>query len=291
MTILHPDQFEVGVTDVRRLLRAQFPEFADLPISPVVSSGTVNAVFRLGDDMLARLPFVLWGSADIEHEARWLPTIGTSLPVPIPRFVGLGVPDDDYPCAWSILSWMPGAPVEVETTLPGLTADLAGFVVAMRSIDVAGAPACYRGGPLAPLDLDVRRCLVESAQLVDVARLTAIWEDCLDAPSWTGDPVWAHGDLLPGNVLVDDGRLVAVIDFACAGIGDPACDLLAAWSIVPDAELDAFRDAVGMDDATWRRGRGWSLSQAIIALPYYLDTNPVMASNSLRILERLCAVG
>ena len=112
MAPMHPDQFEVGASDVRRLLRAQFPELAELSIRPVLSSGTMNAVFRLGDDLLARLPFVAWGSADIEHEARWLPIIGTSMPVAVPRIVGLGTPDEDYPCAWSILSWMPGAPVD-----------------------------------------------------------------------------------------------------------------------------------------------------------------------------------
>ena len=161
----------------------------------------------------------------------------------------------------------------------------------MRTVDITGAPAGYRGGPLAPLDGDVRRCLSESNRLVDATRLLAIWEDCLAAPLWPGEPVWTHGDLLPGNVLTAEGGLSAVIDFAAAGIGDPACDLMPAWSILPDSQVDDFCRTVGLDDATWRRGRGWSLSQAIIALPYYLDTNPEMASNSRRILERLCAVG
>ncbi len=290
---MHAGELSVGVDDVRRLLRAQFPGWAESPISRVSSWGTVNAMFRLGDELLVRLPFVAAGGHGIEREARWLPVLAALLPVPIPELVALGRPDEHYPVSWSILRWLEGREVSMGVEVPGLGERLAEFVVALRSVPAEGAPPAHRGGPLSPLDDKVRECLRLSASLVDVQRLGALWADAVTADPWTGAPVWIHSDLLPGNVLVGEHGgepgLAAVIDFAGAGIGDPAADLIAAWSVLTPTEGQVFLDAAGVDDATRARGRGWALSQAVIALPYYLESNPAMARQSRRILERIAA--
>ncbi|MCU1525511.1 MAG: phosphotransferase [Microbacteriaceae bacterium] len=286
---MHPDEIALEAPEVRRLLSQQFPYWSDLPIERVTSSGTVNAMFRLGNDMTVRLPFVEWGASGIEHETVWLPRLAPQLPVRIPAVLGAGKPDDTYPCPWLVLDWLPGeSPIPGELQNPDLLAgDLATFMMALREADTTAAPQGYRGGALEALDEPVRDCLRQVEDLVDVAALTRSWEDSLRAEPWTDEPVWVHCDLLTGNVLVADGRLVGVLDFAASGIGDPACDLMAAWSILPASSRGTFRDAVGIDDATWARGRGWALSQAVIALPYYRETNRIMAANSLHILTEL----
>lgn len=288
---MHVDEIPVDAATVRDLISRQFPHWAELPLTRVQSFGTVNAIFRLGADKAVRLPlFEQWGEA-IEHEAEWLPRLAPHLPVRIPAVIGRGRPDDSYPSQWLVLDWLPG-----RTPTPGnadgahqVALDLANFVTAFKRIDTAAAPPGYRGGSLHGFDEAVRDALGQVADLVDVARLTRSWEESLLAAPWAGEPVWAHSDLLAGNVLVDNGRLVGVLDFGTAGVGDPAADALAAWSILPADARETFRASAEMDDATWLRGRGWALCQAAFALPYYRETNRFMASNSLHMLTELLA--
>jgi aminoglycoside phosphotransferase (APT) family kinase protein len=285
---MHPNEILLDTELVRRLVSHQFPTWADLPLE-FVAQGTVNAMYRLGDDMVVRLPFVERGAGGIGREAIWLPRLAPQLDDPIPTVLGIGEPDIDYPCPWLVLNWLPGNhPVPDQLDDPDrLAADLASFISDLRRLDTHGAPKGYRGGSLAALDAPVRECLGQIVDLIDSAALTAIWEESLVAPAWPGKPVWLHCDLLVGNVLVDGGRLSGILDFATAGIGDPACDLMAAWSILPSASRLVFREALRADDASWARGRGWALSQAAIALPYYRDSNPFMAESSLHILREL----
>lgn len=289
MQEFHPDQLPVDEALVHRLLSSQFPEWAELPIERVESSGTVNAMFRLGREMVVRLPFVERGSPDIVREQLWLPRLAPHMSARIPLVLGAGVPDDEYPCAWSVLTWIPGmVPTAGGLADPErLALDLGKFILALRRVDIDGAPRGYRGGAVRLLDEPVRDCIGQVGDLVDSGALSAAWDEVLNAPDWDGAPVWVHCDLLRANVLVQDDGLAAVLDFAAAGIGDPASDLMAGWSILPHEARGVFRAALDVDDATWLRGRGWALSQAVIALPYYRETNPVMADDSLRMLQAL----
>ncbi len=279
---MHDDEVEFDEALVRRLLAGQFPQWAELPLRRFASSGTVNALYRLGDDMVVRLPLVPSHAADAAAEHAWLPRLAPLLPVPVPVPLGEGLPTDDYAGHWSVSSWLPGDnPVAGELAEPALlAADLADFVAAVRRIDLPDAPPAYRGGPLALLDAGARKAIGELDGMIDTAAATTAWESALRAPRWQGPPVWAHADLMPGNLLVQDGRLVAVIDWATAGVGDPACDLIVAWNLLPEQVRPAFRAALGVDDATWARGRGLALAIALIQLPYYQHTNLVMAANS-----------
>jgi aminoglycoside phosphotransferase (APT) family kinase protein len=286
---MHADEIPVGVETVQALLATQFGHWADLPIERVDSSGTVNSMFRLGDDKVVRLPFVAHGASGIDHEATWLPRLAPHLPVPVPTVRGVGRPGVGYPFNWLILDWLDGKhPTPGDEQLsPALAFDLARFIRALRTINTADAPVGYRGGSFHGLDESVRDCLAQIDDIVDAPVLTEIWAEAMAAPEWSGQPVWVHCDLLAANLLVADGRLSGVLDFATSGIGDPACDLMPAWSILTADRRTDFRDAVAADDATWSRGRGWMLAQAAIALPYYRHTNRMMADNSLRALREL----
>lgn len=277
---------------VRDLVAGQFPQWAGLAVRRLPSGGTVNAMFRLGDDMVVRLPLTEGGAGDVVLEQEWLPRLGPLLPTAVPEVLGAGVPAAGYPWPWSVHRWLPGEnPGDTGAThaAPALAQDLAGFVAAMRSIPLAGAPQAHRGGPVALLDAETRAAIEALRGIpeegVDCAAATAVWEDALRAPAWDGAPVWLHADLMPGNLLVDGGRLASVIDFGCMGRGDPACDLFPAWNLLPAAAREVFRTALEVDEATWRRGRGRTLSQALIALPYYRKANRAMARNARHVIK------
>ncbi|MFF8832204.1 aminoglycoside phosphotransferase family protein [Streptomyces sp. NPDC015131] len=276
---------------VRRLVARQFPEWAGLPVRRFPSGGTVNDVFRLGEDMVVRLPFTNGGAADLVREREWLPRLAGVLPAAIPEVLGVGVPDAEFPRAWSVYRWLEGDTPEADALaqpLP-LAEDLAEFVAAMAKVDLPGAPAAYRGGPLASLDASTRAAIEQLRGIpeegVDCDAALAVWEDALAGPGWDGPPVWLHADLMPGNVLLDGPRLGAVIDFGCMGVGDPACDLFPAWNLLPADAREVFRERLGVDDATWVRGRARTFSQALISLPYHRGSNPAMAGNARRVIR------
>ncbi|GEO32563.1 aminoglycoside phosphotransferase [Cellulomonas aerilata] len=275
---------------VRRLLAAQQPALASLPVRPVRSLGTVNAVFRLGDDLCVRVPRVPDWAESLDREWRWLPLLGPHLPLAIPEPVAWGTPDDTFPLPWAVLRWIDG-----ETYADDVVADeaaaaraLAGFVTALRRIDPTGAPVAGRR-PLRELDAQTRAAIASVPDLLDARAAIAAWDRALDAPPWTGAPVWIHGDLLRPNLLVRDGRLVAVIDFGGVGGGDPATDLLAAWAVLGLRGRQVLRQALEADDGTWERARGIALHQAALIVPYYRDTNPAFAALAVRTVERVLA--
>ncbi|MBQ1097625.1 aminoglycoside phosphotransferase family protein [Streptomyces sp. b94] len=273
------------------MVAGQFPQWAGLPVERFPSGGTVNAMYRLGDDLVVRLPLIEGGVGDVLAEREWLPRLSPLLPTAVPEVLGAGGPAEGYPWPWSVYRWLPGEiPEAGALSEPALPAgDLAGFVAAMRSVTLPDAPPAHRGGPLATLDEATRSAIGELRGLpeegVDCDSLAAVWEDALRAPAWDGPPVWLHADLMPGNLLVNGGRLSSVIDFGCMGAGDPACDLFPAWNLLPAGAREVFREALGVDDAAWRRGRGRTLSQALIALPYYRETNPAMAGNARHVIR------
>ncbi|MFI0975689.1 aminoglycoside phosphotransferase family protein [Streptomyces sp. NPDC021093] len=292
---MHADEADIDVPLVRRLVAAQFPQWAGLPVEAVASSGTENAMFRLGPDLAVRLPRIARAVDDVEREQRWLPELGARLPVPIPAPVGVGAAGEGFPWAWSVYRWLEGSNPEAgNVPEPALLAkELAEFVTALRRIaPVPDAPVCGRGGPLASpgRDAGTRRAIEELRGLpeegVDVDAVTAVWDSALALPgsAGTGEVHWVHGDLSPGNVLLHDGRLSAVIDFGTVGVGSPTVDLIPAWNLLPAEARTAFRTQLRVDDATWELGRAWALSISLIQLPYYRTTNPALAANSRHVI-------
>jgi len=291
---MHAEEVEVDVDLVRRLLAAQHPELAGLPLRPVPSAGTDNALFRLGEDLVVRLPRIHWAVDDVAKDLRWLPRLAPQLPLPVPEPVVAGSSGEGYPWPWSVQRWLAGEDAASGriADLRALAIDLAGFVAALHRIDATDGPRpgpTGRGVPLAVRDGATRRAIEALGERVDTAAVTAAWETALAAPEWAGERVWVHGDLTPGNLLVVDGRLSAVLDFGAAAGGDPAVDLLPAWNLFPGDARVAYREALGVDDAMWARGRGWALSVALIALPYYLHTNPAITASSWFVLEQVLA--
>jgi aminoglycoside phosphotransferase (APT) family kinase protein len=308
---MHADELDIDVALARRLLAAQFPRWADLPIAPVASAGTDNALFRLGDDMVVRLPRIDWAVEQVEKEQRWLPRLAPRLPLAIPVPLAMGVPAEGYPWHWSIYRWLEGenATVKPIADLHQTATELAQFVTALREIDPGGGPSpgphnSFRGEPLANRDARTRAAIASLGGLLgsgklydsqtddrklDIDAATEVWEEALQAPAWHGPPVWIHGDLSPLNLLVERGRLTAVVDFGCLGVGDPAGDLIVAWSLLSADTRAVFRAALAVDDATWARGRGWALSVGLIALPYYQITNPVLAATARRMIDEAIA--
>jgi aminoglycoside phosphotransferase (APT) family kinase protein len=291
----HPTGTPLDDGLVRRLIAAQFPRWARLPLRRVPSGGTVNAMYRLGDDMVVRLPLVAGGAEDVAVERDWLPRLAPLLPTPVPEVLAAGEPGEGYPWPWSVYRWLPGEnPVEGALSEPvRLAEELAAFVAGMRAVTLPGAPAAHRGGPLASLDAETRAAIEDLRRIpeerVDCDAVTAVWEDALRAPEWDGPPIWLHADLMPGNLLIAGGRLASVIDFGCMGAGDPACDLFPAWNLLPAGARKVFRDTLGEDDASWTRGRARTLSQALIALPYYRRTNQAMARNARYVIREVTA--
>ncbi|WP_410565359.1 aminoglycoside phosphotransferase family protein [Amycolatopsis sp. cmx-4-61] len=269
---------------VRRLLRAQFPQWADRPIGPLASGGTVNAVYRLGNDLTVRLPR---SAEDVEQERRTLDAL-TGLPVAVPAVAALGEPGEGFPRPWAVHRWLDGEPAVEGRPVEGL----AEFVVALRAHPAEGPPAS-RGQPLSTVDTATREAIGELSHTdepFDAAAALDVWAEALDAPQWTGAPCWVHGDLMPSNLLLRDGRLSGVLDWATAGRGDPAADLIPAWNLLTAQTRHPFREAVGADDAAWARGRGRALSMAVIQLPYYRHTNPVISANARYVLTELGCV-
>jgi aminoglycoside phosphotransferase (APT) family kinase protein len=282
---------EIDVTLVKRLIRAQFPQWAGLPVAPVENGGWDNRTFRLGDSMSVRLPSALPYVAQVEKEHRWLPELRAHLPFPIPAPLGLGTPGAGYPWPWSIYGWLDGKPANAAHIrgLDRFAVDLAHFLVALRSIDarngpVAGSHNFHRGGSLTVYDTETRRSIAKLADMIDVARVTEVWETALTT-SWQGPAVWVHGDVAETNLLVKEGRLSAIVDFGCAGVGDPSCDLVIAWTFLDPASRKEFRSAVALDPATWTRARGWAIWKALITLAQLRDTNPNQAKKARQIIR------
>ncbi|MER6994410.1 aminoglycoside phosphotransferase family protein [Streptomyces sp. NPDC000410] len=292
---MHADEVDTDVSLVRRLLAGQFPQWAGLPIEAVDSAGTVNAVYRLGADMAVRLPRIEGGARDVDRERRWLPRLAPLLPVRIPVPIATGTPAEGYPFPWSVHPWLDGEnPAVGRVAAPGadlglLAEDLAAFVRALRVIDPSGGPTAYRHEHLVTRDAETRAAIGQLHGVVDTGAAGEAWDAALRAPRYTGPGVWVHADLSPGNVLVSGGRLSAVIDFGCAGVGEPAVDLIAAWSLLTADARDVFRTVLNVDDATWARGRGWALSIALIELAYYRVTNPVMAATARHVIGEVLA--
>lgn len=265
-----PQRLTVDVETVRHLVAEQFTEWSDLPVSQVRNPGWDNFTFHLGDEMLVRLPSAAEYALAVEKEQRWLPELADRLTVPIPVPLGLGKPDAGYPFLWSIYSWLPGEAAERDSVTDpiGIAEDLADFLGALRGLDAADGPQpgihnWFRGATLRTYDASARSALAELEGHIDVALASAVWNDAV-AAQWDGVDVWFHGDFAPGNLLLNDGRLAAVIDFGTCGVGDPSCDLAIAWTLLTAVGRQTLRDRLAIDAPTWARGRGWALWKSLV---------------------------
>ena len=290
---MHDDEVDIDESLVGRLLDAQFPEWSELPVSSVPSTGTVNAIYRLGVELCVRLPRVRGWAGHLQRELQWLPKLAPWLTLDIPEPLAAGDPGCGYPFPWAVYRWIDGTPFATGGVIDERRAalDLAAFVLELRRIDPSGAPPSGRR-PLSELD-EVTRTAIDSLRgVVDRERVTAAWATALTAPEWDGPAVWRHCDLLPPNLLVADGRLRAVIDFGGVGVGDPAHDVIAAWSVFGAEGRSSYRDSLDsldVDDGTWLRARGFALHQALLIIPYYSEANRAFVAMAMRTVEQVLA--
>jgi aminoglycoside phosphotransferase (APT) family kinase protein len=283
---MHADEVPIDAALVRRLLAGQFPQWAGRPIEPVRSFGTDNAMYRLGDDLVVRLPRRERTARALARERRWLPELAPLLPVAAPVPLADGMSAEGYPFEWCVYPWLHGEEASAERIgePEGFADDLAALIAGLRRVDPGGGPEpgednVGRGEPLANRDAATRVAI----QTLGAHTATAVWDAALRSPPWDQEPVWIHGDLDARNLLVEKGRLSAVIDWGCVGVGDPAYDVMAAWKVLPPSTHHGFRAALGVDEATWVRARGLVVSQALIALAYYTEkTNPVLVREARR---------
>ena len=287
---MHDDEVEVDEILVRRLLDQQFPDLAGRRLVIVEPWGTDHAIWRLGDDFVVRFPRIHWAQTQPDKEATWLPVLARHLPVAVPETVAVGDPGFGYPFRWAVHRWIPGHgaalgqmrdPVE-------FALDLARMLRSLQAIPVDGAPPAHnRARPLADYDAPTRRAIEDASHLIDADAALAVWEDALAASTSDGPAVWVQGDL-EGNCLVDEGRLCGIVDWGSACQGDPAVDIQVVWSpLFTDESRLAFLDELGVDDATLQRSRGAAVNQACAALPYYIDSYPLIVERSRHKLTTL----
>lgn len=288
---MHANETLVDMALATRLLRSQFPRLSQLPLRPVVSSGTENAMFRLGDELALRLPRLPGAAEGLMKESAWLAQLAPQLPVEVPVPVELGQPAEGYPFPWAIVRWVSGEPARPEllTDPVQLGRDLAGFLESLQSVAAwADSPHHARDRHPRLQDEHVRLGLEGLRGEVDAAKAEAVWSRVLSAPDYAGSPVWCHADLMCSNLLLTDGRLTGVIDSETCGIGDPAVESHPAWALLPKAARQAFRKEVGMDEGTWLRGVGWILP-GVFGIVYYRETNPVLVAELVRAINEVLA--
>ena len=278
---------------VSSLLEQQFPQWARLPVVPVEPGGWDNRTFRLGDALTVRLPSAECYSEQIEKEQRWLPWLAPQLPLAVPVPLALGQPGAGYPWRWSIHRWIEGETVSSASNadLQSLATELARFLATLQGLDATNGPVpgshnFHRGGALSVYDEQTRRAIELLGKEIDATCASEIWDAAL-ATSWDRAPVWIHGDVAAGNLLLKDGRLHAVIDFGCCAVGDPACDLVAAWTIFDASSFQIFREGLQLDAATWQRARGWALWKALITLLEERQTHAPTADSTRTLIAKI----
>lgn len=293
---MHPGQLHLSAATVKTLVEAQFPQWRDLPVTPVASSGTVSAIFRLGGTLAARFPLQDQDPEEarraLESEAAAARELVSATRFPVPETVALGDPGADYPLPWSVQKWLPGVTGEVDDPAASepFAADLAEFINDVQAIDPRGRVhhGTYRGGSLRDHDEWMDKCFAMSEGMLDVPRLRCLWARFRDLPREYPDAM-SHGDLLPGNVLVVGGRLTGVLDLATFGAADPALDLVCAWNLLDTGPRQVLRDALRCDDLTWERAKAWAFEQALGLVWYYATSNPVMSRLGRVTLDRILA--
>ncbi|MGW2892263.1 aminoglycoside phosphotransferase family protein [Streptomyces griseoruber] len=290
-----PQRVTISAEQAGRLVAEQFPQWAALPVTSVENGGWDNRTFHLGDNMLLRLPSAEEYALAVEKEHRWLPELAPALPLSIPVPLAKGSPGATYPFTWSVYGWIDGTPATFESVVDPIrfAEELANFVAALQSIDASEGPQpgkhnWFRGATLRTYEAQALGALDELRGHIDVARVRELWAQAIEA-QWDGADVWFHGDLAQGNLLLEDGQLAAVIDFGTCGVGDPSCDLAIAWTLLSAGGRGLFRKRLGVDDATWARGRGWALWKTLVSCANSLGEDGADARNARRVLSEILA--
>ncbi|MEH7225720.1 aminoglycoside phosphotransferase family protein [Bacillus sp. JJ1566] len=281
---------KIDVDLVSKLITSQFPEWSNLEIKPVMKSGNDNRTFHLGKSMSVRLPSNVAYVPQVEKEQKWLPILAKHLSIPISEPLAKGEPSEDYLYPWSVNKWLDGATLTLENIddLNEFANDLGNFLVELQSIDSSGGPLAgehnfYRGGDIVIYD-DECRDAINNINTFNKHLLKEIWELAL-ASKWCGEPVWVHGDIAPGNLLIKNSKLCAVIDFGILGVGDPSCDAAMAWTFFDDSSRKTFKNALNFDEGTWNRARGWALWKALITYNSNIQSNKIIADESFNIIK------
>jgi aminoglycoside phosphotransferase (APT) family kinase protein len=287
---MHDDEVDTDADLVRRLLASQHPQWGELPIERVSSAGTDNAIYRLGDDLAVRVPRIPSAVDAVAKEQKWLPVLARHLRLAVPLPVAVGEPEEAFPYPWGVVQWLPGDLATLDRLDDPVRAaiDLAAFVRALQAVDPTGGPEHRRGLPIRLSDGMVRMGIAGLRGEVDADAVAEAWNRVLSVPDHNGPRVWFHGDLSYLNLLARDGKLTAVIDWGTCGVGDPAIETIIAWSLFPPDARHAYRDALGVDDTTWERGKGWVL-EGVFGIAYYRNTNPVLVANAIRAIEAVLA--
>lgn len=287
--------FLISLALVTNLIRQQFPQWAHLSIKSVEVSGHDNRTFRLGSEMLIRLPSAQCYAAKVAIEQKWLPKLAPHLSFAIPKPLAMGQPSKDYPFNWSVYQWIEGdsanSLIIEDKYLLQIALSLAQFLNELHKIDIAGAPVAgphnfFRGGPLSTYDAETKSALDQLKDVIDVNLAAAVWQKALNS-KWTQNPVWIHGDLSVGNILIQNNQLVAVIDFGGMAIGDPSCDLVIAWTFLKGESRKLFKSQLNLDADTWARARGWALWKALITLAAIQDKNSLESVKQLQIITEI----
>lgn len=278
---------------VRHLINSQFPQWKDLIIQPVALSGWDNRTFHLGENMLIRMPSAPDYELQIEKEQEWLPKLAPLLPLPIPSPLAIGKPSENYPWKWSIYRWINGQSADRSeiANLSDFAKSLANFLTALERIDATNGPlpglhSFHRGGNLNHYDQEVKQAIIALEDRIDVKATLEVWEAAL-ITTWDKPPVWIHGDISAGNLLVQEGQLSAVIDFGQLAVGDPACDLAITWTLFKDKSRETFCSTIQFDADTWARGRAWTLWKALVVAAGFTDPNNTESKECWRIIDEV----
>jgi aminoglycoside phosphotransferase (APT) family kinase protein len=291
---VHSEELVTDVALVRRLVASQFPMWAEVPVVRLLAASTDNDIYRLGPDMAVRLPRRASAETPLDKEYEWLPRVASHITVAVSLPLAKGSPDESYPYRWSVVRWIEGELPPWEVNDPAFARDVAEFVVALQALDardgpIPGAHNFWRGVPLAARDASMRQRFGWLSDVSDVSAIISEWDAALKLPEWDRAPVWTHGDLQRGNLLVRDGRLAGVLDWSALSVGDPAGDLSLAWSLLGSDARATYREVTAADDATWARGRAWALIEGVLAFSYYRGKSDVIAQAGRRVIDIVLA--
>lgn len=287
------DQIIINERLVQNLLASQFPEWKGLPIKSVSHQGWDNRTFRLGEDILVRIPSSQEYISQVEKEQLWLPKLAPHLPYPIPVPIALGKPDNGYPWKWSIYKWLTGesALYALIDNLEIFATDLAHFIYTLHQVNTLGGPVpgldnFYRGGSLLNYDAETRKAISFLHGRIDQKAILDLWEKAIST-KYAGHPVWVHGDISPGNLLVSGGQLSAVIDFGQLAIGDPACDLMITWTLFYGKSRETFIQSLPLEQDIWIRAKAWTLWKALIIAAGITESNIIEQQKAFKLIAEV----